>query len=85
MWCKIGKDVAVSLAESLADNKSLKVFRIQHPSIGIYSEGVSALIKLIENNHHLQEVVLIDDSVDEVALNHLRGCGHSLKVLKLES
>ena len=85
MWCKIGKDIAISLAESLAENETMKVFRIQHPSIGIYSEGVSALAKLIKNNHHLREVVLIDDSVDEVALCHLRGCGHNLKVLKLES
>ena len=85
MWCKIGKNVAVSLAESLAENKTLKVLRIQHPSIGIYSEGVSALTQLIKNNHHLQEVVLIDDSVDEVALSCLRECGHNLKVLKLES
>jgi hypothetical protein len=61
------------------------VLRIQHPSIGIYSEGVSALTQLIKNNHHLQEVVLIDDSVDEVALSRLRECGHNLKVLKLES
>ena len=85
MWCKMGRDVAISLAESLADNETLKTLRIRHPSIGIYSEGASALAKMIKVNHYLQEFVLVDDTVNENVASQLRGCGHHLKVLKLEN
>lgn len=85
MWCKIGRDVGVGLAESLADNDTLKRLCIKHPNIGIYSEGASALVQMIKNNHCLQELIVIDDTLNENVAFQLRESGHHLKVLKLES
>ena len=65
MWCKMGRDVAVSIADCLAENKILRTLRIRHPSVGVYSEGASAIAKMIQVNPYLHELVLVDDSVNE--------------------
>ena len=84
MWCKMGRDVAVSIADCLAENKILRTLRIRHPSVGVYSEGASAIAKMIQVNPYLHELVLVDDSVNENVAAQLKECGHTLKVLKLE-
>ena len=81
----MGRDVGVGLAESLAENNTLKRLCIKHPSIGIDTEGASALVQMIKNNHHLQELIVIDDTVNENVASQLRESGHQLRVLKLES
>ena len=85
MWCKIGSDVAVSIAESLAENEALIKLHIRHPSIGIYSKGASALAQMIKSNHHLQEIVLNDDTVNENLAYELKESGKHLKILKIEN
>ena len=84
LWCKMGRDVIVYIAEGLQGNKTVKTLRICHPVVGMYAEGASALARMIQMNQCLEELVIMDDSLNEESVAQLRDSSHSLRVLKLE-